>query len=140
MSKLTVEELRKLRKQKKAEISRHGTTNGQTRIIVGMGTSGIASGARETFNTFLEELSGEEPGTILVKQTGSLGLDHAEPTVEILMPDMPRVIYGRVDAATARKIVRKHILGRILLNEHIYDMPAADIIDEEPATDAGGES
>ena len=64
-----------------------------------------------------------------LRQTGSLGLDHAEPTVEIRMPDMPTVIYGKVTPEVAAKIVRKHILGKTLINDHIFDRPAADIVE-----------
>ena len=28
----------------------------------------------------------------------------------------------------ARRIVRHHVMGKELINEHIYDRPAADII------------
>jgi NADP-reducing hydrogenase subunit HndB len=65
-----------------------------------------------------------------VRQTGSLGLDHAEPTVEVRTKDMPTVIYGRVTPAVARRIVQKHILGKELLEDHIFDRPAPDIVEE----------
>jgi NADP-reducing hydrogenase subunit HndB len=48
--------------------------------------------------------------------------------VEVIVPGMPRVIYGKVDAATAGDIVKKHIVGHELLDNHILDRPAADII------------
>jgi NADP-reducing hydrogenase subunit HndB len=41
---------------------------------------------------------------------------------------MPNVIYGAVDAATAKEIVKKHILGHELLDNHILNRPAADIM------------
>jgi NADP-reducing hydrogenase subunit HndB len=44
------------------------------------------------------------------------------------MPGMPDIIYGKVDPETAVKIVRKHILGKVLINDHILDKPAADIM------------
>ncbi len=97
-------------------------------IIVGMGTCGIAAGAKDVMNTFIRELDEQNVKNALVKQTGCMGLCYAEPTVEVVMPDMPNVIYGNVDTETAVKIVRKHILGKILLNNHIFDKPAADIL------------
>jgi NADP-reducing hydrogenase subunit HndB len=48
----------------------------------------------------------------------------------VQMPDMPNVIYGNVDEEAARRIVRKHILKRQLVNDHIFDRPAADIIQD----------
>jgi NADP-reducing hydrogenase subunit HndB len=41
---------------------------------------------------------------------------------------MPDIIYGNVDAEVARKIVRKHVLNSKLVNDHVFDKPAADII------------
>jgi NADP-reducing hydrogenase subunit HndB len=41
---------------------------------------------------------------------------------------MPSVIYGKVDAEVARKIVQEHLLNRRLVGDHVFDKPAADII------------
>ena len=129
MGKMILEELRKLREDKRIEFSRRGTSR-KSRIIVGMGTCGIAAGAKETLNTFLEELDEEDLRNIIVKQAGCMGLCYAEPIVEIAVPGMPAVIYGNVDAEAAKKIVRKHIHGHILINDHIFDRPAIDIVEE----------
>ncbi len=58
-----------------------------------------------------------------------MGLCHAEPTVEVVAPNMPRIIYGGVDDKIARDIVKKHILGGVLINEHVFDRPAVDIVE-----------
>jgi NADP-reducing hydrogenase subunit HndB len=57
-----------------------------------------------------------------------MGLCHSEPTVEVVVPGMPRVIYGNVDCDTARKIVSEHLVGKRLVSDHVFDKPAADII------------
>ncbi len=57
-----------------------------------------------------------------------MGLCHSEPTVEVVVPGMPTVIYGKVDAALAKEIVKKHIIGKELLDGSILDRPAADIM------------
>jgi len=127
MAKLSLEELGKLRQNKQREMSGRETADKNVEIIVGMGTSGIASGAKQTLDAFLAELTEQHLTNVSVRQTGSMGLDHAEPTVEVKMPGMPDIIYGKVDAETAVKIVRKHVLGKTLVNDHIFDRPAADI-------------
>ena len=63
-----------------------------------------------------------------IRKTGWMGLCHSEPTVEVVAPGMPTVVYGKVDAETARKIVNQHIVRKLLVNDHIFDKPAADII------------
>ncbi|MFO7848507.1 MAG: (2Fe-2S) ferredoxin domain-containing protein [Spirochaetia bacterium] len=130
MAKMTLEELRELRGKQKKELNKRSTENKEIEIIVGMGTCGIAAGAKETLDAFVEELEEQELDNVKVTQTGCMGLCYAEPTVEVLVPDMPNIIYGDVDTEVARKIVRKHILGKSLVNEHVYDRPAADIIEE----------
>jgi NADP-reducing hydrogenase subunit HndB len=130
MGKMTLEELRNLREKQKKELNKRSTENKDTEIMVGMATCGIAAGAKETLNAFVEELEEQGLDNVKVTQTGCMGLCYAEPTVEVISPDMPDVIYGDVDSEIARKIVRKHILGKMLVNEHVYDRPAADIVEE----------
>lgn len=129
MAKMTLDDLRKLRKDKRQEMDMRSPDNKEIQVIVGMGTSGIAAGAKETLNAFIEELKTQGLGNVVVRQVGGLGLDHAEPTVEVRVPDMPRVIYGKVTKQVAATIVRRHIMNKELVNEHIYDRPAADIVE-----------
>jgi NADP-reducing hydrogenase subunit HndB len=96
-------------------------------VLVCMGTSGMASGAKQTLEAMQKELAEQGLSGVTLRQTGSMGLDHAEPTVEVHMPDMPDTIYGHVDPETAVRIVRKHILGKTLVNDKIYDRPAVDM-------------
>jgi NADP-reducing hydrogenase subunit HndB len=126
---MTLEELRKLRGQMKTEVEKRNTEGKTTQIIVGMGTCGIASGAKETLNAFLKEI--EEKGLadhVMLRQTGCMGLCANEPTVEVIVPDMPKVIYGNVNAKVAKEIIEKHIIGKQLLDKLIIDRPAADIM------------
>jgi NADP-reducing hydrogenase subunit HndB len=130
MAKMSLEELKKLRDKKRRELDTRDTEGKSIQIIVGMGTSGIAAGAKDTLNAFLDELDHHNLSDVIVRQTGSMGLDHAEPTVEVRMPDMPTVIYGKVDEKVARQIVRDHIMEKRLLEDHIFDRPAPDIVEE----------
>jgi len=127
MAKMTLEELRNLRDAKKKEMTqRDGDKTVQ--IIIGMGTCGIAAGAKEAFDAFLDELNTREVTDTKITQTGCMGLCFSEPTVEIAVPSMPRVIYGNVDENVARRIVKEHIIGKALVSDHIFDKPAIDII------------
>jgi NADP-reducing hydrogenase subunit HndB len=128
MAKLTLADLKKLREEKVAAFAQRQMENKDTQLIVGMGTCGIAAGAKETFNVFVEELDKAGRQNVAVRQTGCMGLCHSEPTVEVVVPGMPTVVYGKVDAETARKIVNQHIGRKLLVNDHIYDKPAADIV------------
>lgn len=128
MAKLTLADLKRLRDGKVAEMNQRNLENKTAQVIVGMGTCGIAAGAKATFDAFVEELNAEKMGNVTIRQTGCMGLCHSEPTVEVAAPGMPTVIYGNVDAETARKIVREHLAAGRLVDDHIFDKPATDII------------
>ena len=127
--RMTLEELRKLREEKKHSVAVRDTDSKSVEVTVGMGTSGIAAGAKETLKTLVAELEKHQLTHVAVRQSGGLGLEHAEPTMEVRMPDMPTVIYGQVTPEVVRRIVSHHIIGHELVDEHIFDRPAADILD-----------
>jgi NADP-reducing hydrogenase subunit HndB len=126
---MTLEELRKLRENKKTDIQRREAEGKEIQVVVGMGTCGIAAGAKVTLDAFINALDENKlVDKVLVRQTGCMGLCHSEPTVEVISPGMPDVIYGTVDVSTAREIVSRHILGHELLDNHILNKPSADIM------------
>ena len=60
MSIKSLDELKKIREEHEGRVNlrRHGeTSEGDTEILVGMATCGIASGARETLNELVDELA-----------------------------------------------------------------------------------
>jgi NADP-reducing hydrogenase subunit HndB len=128
MGAMTLEQLRALRAEKRKELSQRDAGKGAYEIIVGMGTCGIAAGAKQTFNAIIDELAKQEISNVVVKQTGCMGLCSSEPSVEVSKPGMPGIVYGKVDDAIGRKIVQKHILKDQLVGEYIFDKPAADIM------------
>jgi len=128
MAKMTLAELRKLRETQKAEMNNRETAGKEIHVVVGMGTCGIAAGAKETINGFLDAIKHHGLENVVIKQTGCMGLCYAEPTVEVRMPGMPDTIYGNVDKEVAKDIVHNHILSKKLVDKHIFDKPSADII------------
>ena len=128
MAKLTLDDLRKMRGEKQKAMDMRDASNKDVQVIVGMGTCGIAAGAKETFTALIDSLNEKSLTNVLVRQTGCMGLCHSEPTVEVVVPGMPAVIYGNVDAATAKAVVEKHIVGHELIDEKILDRPSIDII------------
>ena len=128
MAKLTLDDLRRMRGEKQKAMEMRDSSNKDVQVIVGMGTCGIAAGAKDTFNALVDTLSEKGLTNVMIRQTGCMGLCHSEPTVEVVVPGMPTVIYGHVDAATAKEIVSKHIVGRQLIGDKILDKPSIDII------------
>lgn len=129
MAKMTLEELRNRRNQMKSELEKRDTDGKSIQIIVGMGTCGIAAGAKDTLDAFIQELDKNGLGShAIIRQTGCMGLCSNEPTVEVIVPDMPAVIYGNVTPQVVKKIVESHIIEKKLVDNLILDRPAADII------------
>ena len=129
MAKMSLEELRNLRDSKKSDLRKREAEGKEIQIIVGMGTCGIAAGAKQTLDAFVTGLDERNlVDTVMVRQTGCMGMCHSEPTVELIVPGMPTVIYGNVDASVAKEIIQKHVIGKELLDARILDRPAADIM------------
>lgn len=113
MAKMTLDDLRKLRSQVQSDLKRRDSEGKTIQIIVGMGTCGIASGAKiilDKFITLLNEKGISE--NAIIRQTGCMGYCENEPTVEVIVPDMPKVIYGNVKESTVEKIVNEHIINK----------------------------
>jgi NADP-reducing hydrogenase subunit HndB len=128
MAKLTLDDLRKLRDEKKKSMSQRSAEGKRAEVVIGMGTCGIAAGAKAVFDAFLDEMSKAGIEDVTIKQTGCMGLCFSEPTVEVICDDMPHVVYGNVDDKTARRIVREHLQNKALVSDHIFDKPSTDII------------
>jgi len=114
----SLEELAKIRERAKQAIAaREGEA--ETKIIVGMGTCGIAAGAREVMAAILDELGKRNLAGITVTQTGCVGLCDKEPLVDVVKPGGPKVSYGRVDEERARRIVAQHVVNDQVIGEWV---------------------
>lgn len=88
------------------------TSSGETRIVVGMATCGIAAGARPVLNAFVEGIN--EAGlsdSVIVTQTGCIGICQYEPVVEVYTKDSEKVTYVKMTAERAKEVIEKHIKG-----------------------------
>ena len=89
---------------------------GKPEIIVGMGTCGIAAGAREVMQSIMDEIDKRDLD-VIVSQTGCIGMCEKEPLVDVKLPDEDRITYGDVDAEKAKKIVVGHVINGNLLDD-----------------------
>jgi NADP-reducing hydrogenase subunit HndB len=128
---MTLQELRALREKGQKAMDRRVGGDRSIEIIVGMGTCGIAAGAKEALDAFVDELNSKDVRNVVIKQVGCMGFCHSEPTVEIKMDGMPDIIYGNVDPEVARTIVHSHILEKKLVDKHVFDKPSRDIVKEK---------
>lgn len=95
--------------------------NNANYVKVGLSTCGIAAGADTVFDILKSELA-KKNSDLPVLRCGCAGMCYAEPLVEVKVEGMPRVLYGKVNDEVALKIVRKHILGKQILNDYIFSI------------------
>jgi NADP-reducing hydrogenase subunit HndB len=109
----TVEDLKRMREQLQSQNRlRH---SGGTEIIIGMGTCGIAAGARTVMAAVLDEIAKRKLDNVKVRQTGCIGMCEKEVLVDIVRPGEPRITYGRVKPADISRIFAEHVVnGRII--------------------------
>ena len=109
----TLEDLKALREKLKADMKVR--QNDGTKIIIGMGTCGIAAGAREVMSAVLNELAVRKLNDVQVQQTGCIGMWEKEVLVDIVRPGEPRITYGKVKPEDVKKIIAEHVVnGRIV--------------------------
>jgi (2Fe-2S) ferredoxin len=90
-------------------------------IKVGLSSCGIAAGADKVFEVLKQEVKSKKLD-IEVLKCGCAGMCYAEPLVEVYVEGMQKVLYGKVDEDVALKIVRKHVVNKKLINNHIYSI------------------
>ena len=96
MAKMSLEELRKLRSEKRNELKCRDRDGKTMQIIVGMGTCGIAAGAKDTLDAFISELTKNGLAEhAIIRQTGCMDLCASEPTVELIVPDIRQCQSGQ---------------------------------------------
>lgn len=80
-----------------------------TTIYVGMGTCGIAAGARATLAALTEELA-RRGIEAQIETVGCIGICVREPLVDIQQAGKPRITYGNVTPQMVPRIVEEHLI------------------------------
>ena len=116
-----VKSLEELKRVREEALRKRAAKNaeGQAQIVVGMGTPGIAAGARETVKAILEYIERENLSGVVVRQTGNIGLDSWEPIVQVQIGEAAPVTYGKVTPEVAREIMRVHVAGGQVLPDYV---------------------
>jgi len=110
----SLDDLRRVREEVTKDVETR--EKAETRVIVGMGTCGIAAGARDTMNAILEELE-KHNIKANVTTTGCIGMCTEEPLVDIELPDEGRVTYGNITAEKIPTLIEEHLVRNNVLRE-----------------------
>ena len=98
-------------------VLREGSSD--TRVVVGMATCGIAAGARPVLNAFVEEVGAQGlAGSVMVTQTGCIGICQYEPVVEIYEAGKEKITYVKMTPEKAKEVVEKHLKGGNVIEEY----------------------
>lgn len=104
-------DLRKIKENLQGKMGLRENSNNPESLVqirVAMATCGIASGAKQVMEFFIDELDKRNIQAV-VTQSGCMGYCFAEPTVEITLPGQEPVVYGYVDTRKADEIIEKYI-------------------------------
>ncbi len=117
MPKLTVEDLKKIKeKTRRTTLLREGT--GKTKIIVHMGTCGIAAGAREIMDALLKIMEEQDVTDVILTTSGCAGLCSREPMATVERVGEAPVKYVDLTEDKIRKVFMEHVIGGQIVIEY----------------------
>ena len=104
-------ELQALRDKVKSNMGIRADDSGNTRVVVGMATCGIAAGARPVLAAFTDEVARRGVSTVTIAQTGCIGICQYEPVVEVFEPGREKVTYVKMTPEKAARVVAEHLIN-----------------------------
>ena len=117
MPKLRPEDLDKIKeKVKRTMILREGT--GSAKIMVHMGTCGIAAGARNIMSALIKEIEDRDIKDVILTTSSCAGLCSREPMITVEVRDQPPVKYVDLTPDKVREIFEKHVLSGEIVKEY----------------------
>ena len=87
-------------------------------IYVGMGTCGIAAGARETFQAIEQKIAKHKLAAQVVS-VGCIGMCAKEPLVDIQLNGGSHVLYANVQPDMVARLVEEHVANRRPVREWV---------------------
>lgn len=106
----SLEELKAIREKMQGQIGIRSESSDQTRVVVGMATCGIASGARPVLTALSDAVQTKGTTNISVTQTGCIGLCQYEPIVEVYEPGKDKVTYIKMTPEKAQEVFEQHLI------------------------------
>ncbi|MHB1004329.1 MAG: (2Fe-2S) ferredoxin domain-containing protein [Chloroflexota bacterium] len=119
----TIEDLRRIKEEAQKTIRVRLDTG--TKITVGLGTCGIAAGAREVMHAILDELERRDIEA-QVTTVGCIGMCVREPLVDIEQAGGPRITYGNVKPEMVPQIIEQHLINGHIVEEWVVAKAGID--------------
>jgi NADP-reducing hydrogenase subunit HndB len=114
----SLEELKAIREKMQGQIGLRSESSDMTRVVVGMATCGIASGARPVLTAFSDAVLTKGLSNVQVTMTGCIGLCQYEPIVEVFEPGKDKVTYVKMTPEKALEVVDQHLIRGQVVNKY----------------------
>lgn len=111
-------ELKALRDKMQNSVNLRESTESGIRIVVGMATCGIAAGARPVLSAFVDAVANKKIESVVVTQTGCIGICEYEPIVEVYENGKEKTTYVKMTPEKAAEVVEKHIIGGKVVTDY----------------------
>lgn len=119
----SLEELKAIREKMQGQVGLRAEGSEHTRVVVGMATCGIASGARPVLTALSDAVLAKGLKNVSVTQTGCIGLCQYEPIVEVMEPGKDKVTYVKMTPEKALEVVDQHLVrGQVVKKYTISEM------------------
>ena len=117
MPRMTIEDLKKIREQAVQTMTvRAGES--RARIIMHMGTCGIAAGAREVMGALLKEVEDLKLSDVIVTTSSCAGLCSREPMATVQLAGQTPVKYVDLTPEKIVQVLKQHVLGGMIATEY----------------------
>ena len=103
-------------KMRRTMLLREG--GGTAKVVVHMGTCGIAAGARTVMKALMEEMESEDAKEVVLTISSCAGLCSREPMITVELQGKPAVKYVDMTPEKAKKVFAEHVLGGKIVTEY----------------------
>ena len=114
----SLEELKAIREKMQSSVNLRNEDESGIRVVVGMATCGIASGARPVLTALSDAVQEKKLENVAVTQTGCIGLCQYEPIVEVFEPGKDKVTYVKMNPEKALEVVDRHLIRGQVVSEY----------------------
>ena len=118
MAKIRVEDLEKIREKVQATIVLREGGPYKAKVIVHMGTCGIASGARKIMTALLKEVEEKGIKDLLISTSGCAGLCSREPMATVELSGKAPVKYVDLTEEKIQRILNEHVLAGNIVKDY----------------------
>ncbi|HOO56095.1 MAG TPA: (2Fe-2S) ferredoxin domain-containing protein [bacterium] len=118
MGKLNIEDLQKIKDRVQVTGGMRSKEDKDIKVVVHMGTCGIASGARKVMSELLKIVE-DKNLDIEIGQSGCIGICDREPIVSVIRKNEPQVRYGKVTPESIAEIVESHVIGGKVIDKYV---------------------